>query len=226
MPNSFDTLQQVLNYRFADPELIRLALTHRSANSQHNERLEFLGDSLLGFIVAEHLYSAHPTASEGELSRMRSSLVKKESLVQVARELHLGDYINLGSGELKSGGKQRDSILADAVEALIAALYLDGGMAACKPIVQRWCIDRIGQKSVVDTGKDAKTQLQEIMQAEALPLPEYEVMKITGEAHQQTFHVQCRIASLAQTYQGSGTSKRLAEQEAAAKVLSVLGEKA
>lgn len=219
-----DNFQRDLNYHFTDTALAQRALTHRSANQIHNERLEFLGDSLLGYIVAEFLYDNYPDASEGELSRMRASLVKKESLVRIAQDLKLGEYLNLGIGELKSGGKQRDSILADAVEAIIAAVYLDGDMQACKPLVQHWCNSILGADSVVPERKDAKTQLQELMQAEGLGLPEYRVIAISGEAHQQTFKVECHIASLPAPQTGAGLSKRLAEQEAAQQILRVLGK--
>lgn len=223
MTSKLETLQEVLSYRFTNLDLVRRALTHRSANQAHNERLEFLGDSLLGFIVAEYLHETFPAASEGELSRRRSSLVKKESLVAVARELRLGDHINLGVGELKSGGQHRDSILADAVEALIAAIYLDGGMQACKPVVERWCTEILGKSPAINSNKDAKTRLQELMQALGKPLPEYMVTSIEGEAHQQIFHVKCRVEPLRKSEEGSGSSKRLAEQQAAGKILIALG---
>jgi len=223
MPTQIDRFERDLNYLFSDKNLAKKALTHRSADQQNNERLEFLGDSLLGYIVAEFLYDNYPHSSEGDLSRMRASLVKKESLAVIARDLNLGEHISLGSGELKSGGKQRDSILADAVEATIAAVYLDGGIQACRPLVQHWCRSVLGADFNVQRGKDAKTLLQEIMQAESLHLPEYRVTATSGEAHQQIFHVECRIESLSEPEQGSGPSKRLAEQEAARKVLLKLG---
>ncbi len=223
MPTQIDRLERDLNYQFSDKNLAQKALTHRSANQQNNERLEFLGDSLLGYIVAEFLYDNYPHASEGDLSRMRASLVKKESLAKIARDLNLGEHISLGTGELKSGGKQRDSILADAVEAIIAAVYLDRGITACRPLVQHWCKSILGAESCVQRGKDAKTLLQEIMQAEGLHLPEYRVTATSGEAHLQIFHVECRIESLSEPEQGSGPSKRLAEQEAARKILHKLG---
>ncbi len=224
MLTNIANFQRDLNYRFKDADLAQQALTHRSANQLHNERLEFLGDSLLGYIVAEFLYDNYPDASEGELSRMRSSLVKKESLVVIARNLNLGEYITLGSGELKSGGKQRDSILADAVEAIIAAVYLDGGIEACRPLVHHWCNTILGAGSHVPQLKDAKTRLQEVMQSQGLPLPEYQITAISGEAHQQIFHVACLIQLLPEPQSGSGSSKRFAEQEAAAKILQMLGE--
>lgn len=224
MPINLDQFQQDLNYRFTHLDLAEQALTHRSASQSHNERLEFLGDSLLGYIVAEFLFETYPDASEGALSRMRASLVKKESLVTIARDLNLGDYINLGSGEIKSGGKERDSILANAVEALIAAVYLDGGIKACKPLVNHWCNSILGAEAVVPQTKDAKTRLQELMQARGQPLPKYQVTQISGEAHQQTFHVECCIVTSQYAAMGVGLSKRLAEQEAAADMLIALGE--
>lgn len=217
--------QQDLNYQFTNVDLAQQALTHRSANQSHNERLEFLGDSLLGYIVAEFLMDSYPDASEGELSRMRSSLVKKESLAIIARDLNLGDYMNLGTGEIKSGGKHRESILADAVEAIIAAVYLDGGIDVCRPLVKHWCDTILGAESAVPRQKDAKTRLQELMQAKGLPLPDYQVTEVTGEAHQQTFHVQCTV-DIATPQHGVGSSKRLAEQEAAEKILANLSEHA
>lgn len=224
MPTRLAKFERDLNYNFTDTNLAQRALTHRSANQLNNERLEFLGDSLLGYIVAEFLYDNYPDASEGELSRMRASLVKKESLAIIARDLNLGEHINLGTGELKSGGKQRESILADAVEAIIAAVYLDGGIQACRPLVRHWCNAILGAESAVEQSKDAKTLLQERMQAQGLRLPEYHVTAVSGEAHQQQFHVECRIESLPVPEAGVGPSKRLAEQEAAAKILLKLGK--
>lgn len=223
MSTRLDNFQRDLNYHFTDQALARRALTHRSANQLHNERLEFLGDSLLGYIVAEFLYDNYPDASEGELSRMRASLVKQDSLVRIAQDLKLGEYLSLGTGELKSGGKQRDSILADAVEAVIGAVYLDGDIQACRPLVHHWCKSILGADAAVPERKDAKTQLQELMQAKGMRLPEYRVAAVSGEAHQQTFHVECHIDSLPAPQTGVGLSKRLAEQEAAAQILQVLG---
>ena len=225
MQNSLYSLQQDLNYFFSDLGLARKALTHRSADKLNNERLEFLGDSLLGFVIAETLFETYPAASEGELSRMRSSLVNKSALATIARALNLGEYISLGSGEIKSGGKQRDSILADALEALIAAIYLDGGIAPCKQLIRAWSSALSATEESVQTLKDAKTQLQELMQAKGLALPEYLVQKTTGEAHQQTFYVKCHVELLEQAYLGVGGSKRIAEQDAARKVLDELGER-
>jgi len=223
MATGLEKLQELLNYRFFDQELVLRALTHRSANKQNNERLEFLGDSLLGFIVAEALFEIYPDAKEGELSRMRSSLVNKEVLAEFARELELGDCLQLGQGESSSGGKHRDSILADALEAIIAAIYLDGGIEACKHFVRAWSEAKLNSRVSDQQQKDNKTRLQELMQAQGLPLPKYEVVKVAGEAHQQIFQLSCQVVSLPDAQLGSGRSKRIAEQKAAQKVLDQLG---
>ena len=215
-------LQEALNYQFSDRSLVDLALTHRSANTINNERLEFLGDSLLGYIVADILFENYPEASEGELSRMRSTLVNKITLADIARELKLGKFVQLGSGEIKSGGNDRDSILADAVEALIAAIYLDANIHDCRKVVSRWLERRLGKSSTTGRLRDAKTQLQELMQASGFGLPEYNVVKIEGEAHQQIFHVECRVDGVTEVQTSSGTSKRNAEQGAAQDMLKQL----
>ncbi|MDP6096494.1 MAG: ribonuclease III [Gammaproteobacteria bacterium] len=222
--STLDHLQKRIKYVFSSQALIERAITHRSANKLNNERLEFLGDSLLGFIVAGVLMERFPDASEGDLSRMRSNLVNKDALADIAREIDLGAYIRLGTGELKSGGKRRNSILADAVEALIAAIYLDGGLAPCKEFVLQWGEPGLNELTRQGEHKDCKTRLQELLQAKGLPLPEYQVAEISGEAHDQTFTVQCSISLLDTPEQGAGKSKRLAEQEAAEKVLLTLGE--
>lgn len=224
MANKLDKLQHKLDYQFSNLELAQQALTHRSANKLNNERLEFLGDSVLGFIIAQALYEIHPQASEGELSRMRASMVNKSALAEIAREMELGDFVLLGSGELKSGGKNRDSILADTVEALIAAIYLDGGMDACSMIVRKLSESNLHSHDTDRKQKDCKTRLQELMQAKSRGLPEYEVVEVSGAAHQQVFHVNCKIDILNDVQMGSGDSKRDAEQQAAQKVLEVLGE--
>ena len=224
MATALDKLQKHLNYQFSNQELVRTALTHRSANRPNNERLEFLGDSLLGFIVAEILFEIYPDAREGDLSRMRAGLVNKESLAEFARELELGECLRLGLGELNTGGKDRDSILADTVEAIIAAIYLDGGIEACRQFVRRWSEARLSSQFPDAQQKDNKTRLQELMQSQGLPLPRYEVVKISGEDHQQLFQVSCQVAPLADSQLGNGRSKRFAEQEAAQKVLEELGE--
>ena len=226
MANKLDKLQHKLDYQFSNPDLAQQALTHRSADKLHNERLEFLGDSLLGFIIAEALYEIHPEATEGELSRMRASMVNKASLAKIARTLELGEFVKLGSGELKSGGMNRDSILADTVEALIAAIYLDGGMSACNQFVRTFSSENLHSHEAGKKQKDGKTRLQELMQARGRALPEYEVSQVSGAAHQQIFHVSCKIDILDTPQTGSGGSKRDAEQEAAQKILKILGEPA
>lgn len=212
-----------LAYSFRDPSLAQLALTHRSVGRPNNERLEFLGDALLGMLVAELLYAAHPQASEGELSRLRAQLVNGQALAELARELELGDGLRLGPGELKSGGFRRDSILADAFEALIAAVYLDGGFPACRDAVARLFGERVA--ALPRSSKDAKTRLQEWLQARGLPLPHYELKDSYGEDHARTFDVRCAIAEpRAIEAEGRGSSRRAAEQDAAETVLQRLLE--
>lgn len=212
-----------LDYLFRDPALAELALTHRSAGRPNNERMEFLGDALLGAVVGEMLFDAHPRASEGELSRLRAQLVNGQALAVVARELELGDGLKLGSGELKSGGFRRDSILADAFEALIAAVYLDGGFDACRDVVRGLFAQRVAD--LPKSSKDAKTRLQEWLQARGLPLPLYELAGSHGEDHAKVFEVACSIAEPAPLRAAaSGPSRRAAEQDAAEIVLGQLTE--
>ena len=212
-----------LNYRFRDPALAELALTHRSIGKPNNERLEFLGDALLGAIIAEMLYEVHPRASEGELSRLRAQLVNGQELALVARELALGDELKLGPGELKSGGFRRDSILADAFEALVAAVYLDGGFGACRDTVRALFGERIA--ALRRSSKDAKTGLQEWLQAGGWPLPQYELTGSHGEDHAKTFDISCAITEpLPIQAAARGSSRRAAEQDAAEIVLSRLLE--
>jgi ribonuclease III len=212
-----------LNYRFRDPLLAQLALTHRSIGKPNNERLEFLGDALLGAIIAEMLYEAHPKASEGELSRLRAQLVNGQALALVARELELGDELKLGPGELKSGGFRRDSILADAFEALVAAVYLDAGFEACREVVRGLFGERIA--ALRRSSKDAKTRLQEWLQAGGWPLPQYELTASHGEDHAKTFDVSCIISEpLPVQAEARGVSRRAAEQDAAETVLNQLLE--
>lgn len=210
-----------LAYHFCDSSLAALALTHRSAGRPNNERLEFLGDALLGAIVAEMLYEAHPKATEGEMSRLRAQLVNGQALAGMARELELGEHLKLGSGELKSGGFRRDSILADAFEALVAAIYLDGGFDACRNAVHGLFADRLA--ALPRSSKDSKTRLQEWLQAEGWPLPQYELVAAEGEEHARIFQVSCRVAQpFAAIESGRGSSRRLAEQDAAEAILSRL----
>ena len=222
MVNKLDNLQKSLAYQFSNPDLAQLALTHCSANAKHNERLEFLGDSLLGFIVAETLFTLNPQATEGELSRMRSALVNKNALATAARSLGIGEYLQLGTGEANSGGNDRDSILADTVEALIAAIYLDGGIDACTTFVKKISESKLAIDTATTERKDAKTRLQEFLQAQGKNLPKYEVVEITGAAHEQVFYVSCRLESLGAKSAGSGASKREAEQQAAMKILDAI----
>lgn len=213
-----------LGYAFRDPALLESALTHRSAGGVNNERLEFLGDAVLGMVIAENLYRRYPQASEGELSRLRASLVRKQTLAELAFELKLGDYLRLGSGELKSGGFRRDSILADALEAIFGAVYLDGGFAAGAQLILSLYAERLDilpEKPLAI--KDPKTQLQEYLQGRHMQLPEYAVISVCGEAHDQTFEVECSIAALAQNTRAQGSSRRRAEQQAAQQMLAQLG---
>lgn len=210
-----------LAYHFRDASLATLALTHRSAGKPNNERMEFLGDALLGAIVAEMLYETHPKATEGEMSRLRAQLVNGQALAVMARELELGDRLRLGSGELKSGGFRRDSILADAFEALVAAIYLDGGFDACRNTVRSLFAGRVA--ALPRSSKDAKTRLQEWLQAQGWPLPHYELVAAEGEEHARIFQVNCVVIEpLAVTASGRGSSRRLAEQDAAEVVLTQL----
>ena len=222
MAIDLNKLQLLLNHRFSDPDLGKLALTHRSANKLNNERLEFLGDSLLGYVVAEVLFEKFPDANEGELSRMRALLVNRTTLADIAREVKLKEFIRLGGGELKSGGGDRDSILSDVIEAVIAAIYLDAGIEPCKKLIKDWMQHRIESEMPVEQQKDAKTKLQELMQAQGMRLPKYTVVDISGEAHQQIFLVECKVEIANEPQQGTGPSKRHAEQEAASRMLAAL----
>jgi len=215
-------LQRALGYEFSDPELLTLALTHRSAGGNNNERLEFLGDSIVNHIIAEALYQRFPKAREGDMSRMRASLVKGETLAEVARELQLGDYLQLGPGERKSGGHRRSSILADAFEAVVGAILLDSTVEQCRARVLDWFAPRLGQLSEGSADKDAKTQLQEYLQGRRNPLPEYELLGVLGEDHQQQFHVACRLQKPTLVVEGAGSSRRKAEQAAARSALERL----
>jgi ribonuclease-3 len=211
-------------YRFRDPGLATLALTHRSAGKPNNERMEFLGDALLGALVAELLFEAHPNASEGELSRLRAQLVNGQALAVIGRELELGDDLKLGPGELKSGGFRRDSILADAFEALVAAVYFDDGYDACRQVVRRLFTPRVAE--IKRSSKDAKTKLQEWLQGRGLPLPIYELTDSYGEDHAKIFDVSCTIDEPEPIrVEGRGGSRRAAEQDAAETVLRRLLEK-
>jgi ribonuclease-3 len=214
-----------LGYSFNNPSLAEQALTHRSFGGVHNERLEFLGDSILNFLIAEALYQRFPNTREGELTRMRASLVKGETLAAIAREYRLGDALKLGSGEMKSGGWRRESILADALEALIGAIYLDAGLAVCRERLLAWFGDRLQTVAPGEINKDAKTRLQELLQARGQALPVYDLQATRGEAHNQQFEVVCRIAALGVHFQGDGSSRRAAEQTAAQAALTYLADR-
>lgn len=204
-----------IGYRFSDIDLLLKALTHRSYGSAHNERLEFLGDSVVNCAVALELYRKFPDLTEGELSRLRASLVSQPSLAAVASAFQFGAYLRLGEGEVKSGGARRPSMLADAVEAVIGAAFLDGGFDAAFRVVEVLFGDALQKIDPRTTGKDAKTLLQEYLQSRRLPLPRYSVVAIRGEAHEQVFEVECEIPELDIRAPGEGTSRRSAEQEAA-----------
>lgn len=216
-------LERELGYTFKDQELMILALTHRSFAGRNNERLEFLGDAILNFVAGEALFQRFPLAREGQLSRLRARLVKGETLAILARGFDLGEYLRLGSGELKSGGFRRESILADALEALIGAIYLDTGMDAARERVLAWLTSEMDSLTLVDTNKDPKTRLQEFLQSRGCELPRYEVVGIQGDPHCRTFVVECQITLLNDKTLGQGASRRIAEQVAAAAALIALG---
>jgi ribonuclease-3 len=220
-----DALCRRLDYVFTQPQLLQRALTHRSYSQAHYERLEFLGDSVLNCAVAKHLYDAYPDLPEGDLSRLRSNLVNQQTLFNLAQQLELGDLLLLGEGERKSAGHRRPSILADAMEALFGAIFLDGGFAAAQQVVLNLYVPYIAQADVQVLGKDAKTLLQEYLQGRKLALPIYTVIAIRGEAHAQLFQVECEIAQLKLTTRGEGASRRAAEQAAAEAAYSQLNAK-
>jgi len=216
-------VRERLGHEPRDPDLFVAALTHRSAPGPNNERLEFLGDAVLNLVIARHLYLAFPAATEGDLSRLRARLVSAEPLAEVAASIGIGDELQLGSGELKTGGFRRQSILADALEAICGALFLDGGLEAAEPVIRRLFEPRIKALPAPETLKDAKTRLQEYLQSRGYSLPRYSVDRIEGEAHAQTFHVSCEVLDLKRHSQGSGSSRRRAEQEAAERILAEIG---
>ena len=215
-------LKKSLDYQFNDVRLLEQALTHRSAPGNNNERLEFLGDAILDFVISEVVFRTHPHAPEGDLSRLRSSLVKDTSLAELATGLGLGEHLILGSGERKTGGHRRESILADALEALFGAVYIDSGFPAAQELIERVFARRLEELPDADDLRDPKTRLQEWLQARKLSLPEYELVNVTGKAHAQTFAVTCTVTELSQTTEGESTSRRSAEQEAARDMLERL----
>ena len=213
-----------IDYRFKDPQLLREALTHRSMGDGHNERLEFLGDSVLNLVIAMRLYERNPEAREGDLSRMRARLVRGSTLGEVAAAIGLGRQIKLGEGELKSGGFRRASILADAFEALLGAIFIDGGYDACRTVVLELFDPLIESLPAADALKDPKTRLQEWLQARGRALPRYELVSEEGADHAKVFRIVCRLADVGTVVEESGRSRRKAEQAAAARMLEILAE--
>lgn len=215
MSRSLTAFSRRIGHAFDNMALLELAMTHRSFGGQNNERLEFLGDSIVNFVIAEALFERFPQAREGQLSRLRARLVRGQTLAELAREMEFGECLRLGSGEMKSGGHRRDSILADAVEAVLGAIYLDAGMDIARARVLTWYADRLESINLQDTQKDPKTRLQEFLQSRQSQLPRYEVVSVEGEAHDQTFTVECHVELLATHTVGTGSSRRHAEQQAA-----------
>ena len=216
------TLPAALGHAFADPALLQTALTHRSFGNPNNERLEFIGDGILNCVIAVALFRRHPDLAEGELSRLRANLVRQDALHRLAVMLNIGAYLRLGEGELKSGGNERPSILADAVEALIGAVYLDGGFDVVQSLIARLYLPLFDELTPGQLGKDAKTRLQEWLQGRKKPLPRYKVIEASGAAHDQRFVVACEIENPALRTIGQGSSRRLAEQAAADAALKAL----
>jgi len=222
LDRDLDKLNEILGSPFRNLDFLELALTHRSAGPKNFERLEFLGDSILSFIIADNLYRKFPDAREGQMSRLRARLVKRETLAEVARDLTLGEYLIMGSGEQKSGGYRRASILSDAFEAVVGAIYLEQGLEVAQERLEHWFQSRIESLSPDDTQKDSKTRLQEFLQSRGSELPEYTVISVEGRAHEQEFNVECRVSELKHPALGSGASRRQAEQMAAGEALAQL----
>jgi len=219
-------LSNKLNYHFCDKVLLERALCHRSLGKNNNERLEFLGDAAVNFIVGEMLFEHFPKAKEGELSRLRASLVKGETLAELARDFQLNEFLKLGHGEQRSGGSKRESILADAMEAIIGAIYLDSDFQTCQKVVLDWYSSRLAAMKVPNglsnELKDPKTLLQEYLQARKFPLPDYDILETKGAAHNQVFRIRCKVNGLALTAEGKGTTRRKAEQAAAQHYMELL----
>ncbi len=220
--NPLHQLQDRLGYQFRNLHYLQQALTHRSADATHNERLEFLGDAVLGFVIADHLYHQLHQIREGQLTRMRSHLVRGDTLAGIARHLELGTVLRLGQGEHRSGGAARTSILSDTIEAIIAAVYLDGGLTAARDLIHRLLADALRNPVAALQAKDPKTTLQEHLQARSLPPPTYQIQQIQGNQHQQTFTVCCHIVHYNLSTTGRDTNRRKAEQAAAAAALNRL----
>lgn len=216
-----DLLEKKLGYKFANPKLLNVALRHRSFGGLSNERLEFLGDSVVNFIIAAELFRRYPKFKEGELSRLRSNLINKETLATLAKEFNVGDYLYLGAGEKKSGGFRRTSILANTMEAIIGAIYMDSSMEICQRKILQWYGSRLIGLTIAGQ-KDPKSELQELVQARGLSLPVYKIVATHGKAHKQIFHVECTVQGLEIVCEGQGTSKQEAEQKAAKQFLTKL----
>ncbi len=219
MPTSLQPLCDKLGYEFRDLSLLQMALTHRSFGRMNNERLEFLGDSLLNFCIAEKLYQDHPHLSEGGLSRLRANLVNGEVLAVLAKELTISDYLRLGPGEMKSGGLQRKSILSNTMEAIIGAVFLDGGIEVCRQRILHWFIGQLQLSTAQGVKKDPKTSLQEYLQAKKYALPQYKLLSVEGREQNQNFKIECRVPGLSEIVIGQGSNRRRAEQNAAEQFL-------
>lgn len=222
MSEPLSKLQKAINYKFKDETLLKVALTHRSIGQGNNERFEYLGDAILDFIIADAIFQKFPQATEGELTRLRASLVKGKTLAKLGRELNLGDHIKLGPGEMKSGGWRRDSILANTLEAIIGAIYLDANIEACRKCVTTFYHQLLSEISPNNLDKDSKTTLQELLQSRTHSLPVYSVLSESGQAHERIFKVECAIKDYDVSVQAEGRSKRIAEQLAAEKSLILL----
>ncbi|HLA33317.1 MAG TPA: ribonuclease III [Rhodocyclaceae bacterium] len=220
----FLRLEAALGHTFGRPDYLRQAMTHRSYAKPHYERLEFLGDSVLNCAISSALYRRFPGLKEGELSRLRANLVRQETLAEIAARVSLGEFILLGEGELKSGGERRPSILADALEAAIGAIFLDAGFDVAQAAVERLYRDAVAAIDPMVSGKDAKTHLQEILQAQRFPVPSYRILSTRGEAHAQEFEVECLIPALKIRSLGVGSSRRIAEQQAAQRAIDAISE--
>lgn len=219
---NLEVLQRYLGYEFKNKSLLLHALTHKSAHHKNNERFEFLGDAVLNFVVADLLFLQFEQATEGELTRARASLVNKASLYEIALKLSLSDYVNLGLGEQRSGGHRRESILADTVEAILCAIYLDSDFATVRLVIEKLLSEKIAILKPQDQVKDPKTKLQEWMQAQKKALPKYLIISMIGEPHAQTFVVSCEVEGISQVVQGVGPSRKIAEQIAARKMLEIM----
>lgn len=217
-------LAKSLGYEYQDIQFLQKALTHRSVGANNNERLEFLGDSLVNFMIADALFHQFDRLPEGDMSRVRAHLVKGDTLAIIGREYNISEYLVLGPGELKSGGFRRDSIIADAVEAIIASVYEDGGLDACRQLVTRFYAKRLAELDPKKVGKDPKTRLQEYLQSQNEQLPEYSIISVNGAAHAQEFTVSCYVAKLNSKFEAVASSRRKAEQKAAETALEALGE--